>query len=96
MEAMKDTGGELNIKSQLREEGELMISVTDNGMGLPAGRTDEIFNAFFTTKSHGTGLGLAITRTILEAHGGRVWATANAGRGTTFYITLPLRASVSA
>jgi PAS domain S-box-containing protein len=96
MEAMKDTGGELNIKSQLREGGELLISVTDNGMGLPAGRTDEIFNAFFTTKSQGTGLGLAITRTILEAHGGRVWATANAGRGTTFYFTLPLRASVSA
>jgi signal transduction histidine kinase len=96
MEAMKDTGGELNIKSQLREEGELMISVTDNGMGLPAGRTDEIFNAFFTTKSQGTGLGLAITRSILESHGGRVWANANAGRGTTFYFTLPLRTSVSA
>lgn len=94
MEAMKDTGGELNIKSQLNEERTLLISITDNGIGLPAGRTDEIFNAFFTTKSQGTGLGLAITRSILESHGGRVWATANAGRGTTFYFTLPVRAAV--
>ncbi|HEY2467539.1 MAG TPA: ATP-binding protein [Terracidiphilus sp.] len=55
-----------------------------------------MFNAFFTTKPQGTGLGLAITRSILEAHGGRVWATANARRGTTFYFTLLVRTSVSA
>jgi PAS domain S-box-containing protein len=91
IEAMKDTAGDLSIRSQLSEDGELLISVTDNGIGLPAGRADEIFNAFFTTKSQGTGLGLAITRSILESHGGRVWATANIGGGTTFSFTLPIR-----
>jgi signal transduction histidine kinase len=91
IEAMKDTAGDLSIRSQLSEDGELLISVTDNGVGLPAGRADEIFNAFFTTKSQGTGLGLAITRSILESHGGRVWATANIGGGTTFSFTLPIR-----
>ena len=96
IEAMKDTGGELSIKSQLSEDGELLISVTDSGMGLPADRADEIFNAFFTTKPQGTGLGLAITRSILESHGGRVWATANSRQGTTFYFTLPIRTTVSA
>jgi signal transduction histidine kinase len=94
IEAMKDNGGELSIKSQLGEDGELLISVTDNGIGLPTERADEIFNAFFTTKSQGTGLGLAITRSILESHGGRVWATANSGRGTTFCFTLPIRTTV--
>jgi signal transduction histidine kinase len=96
IEAMKDTGGDLSIRSQLSEDGELLISVTDNGIGLPAGRADEIFNAFFTTKSQGTGLGLAITRSILESHGGRVWATANIGGGTVFYFTLPIRTTFSA
>jgi signal transduction histidine kinase len=88
IEAMKDTGGDLSIRSQRNEDGELLVSVTDNGVGLPAGRADEIFNAFFTTKSQGTGLGLAITRSIVESHGGRIWATANSERGTTFYFTL--------
>jgi PAS domain S-box-containing protein len=96
IEAMKDTGGDLSIRSQLSEDSKLLISVTDNGVGLPAGRADEIFNAFFTTKSQGTGLGLAITRSILESHGGRVWATAHIGGGTVFYFTLPIRTTVSA
>jgi signal transduction histidine kinase/ligand-binding sensor domain-containing protein len=91
IEAMKDDGGELSIRSQLSEDGELLSAVTDSGIGLPVERADEIFNAFFTTKPQGTGLGLAITRSILESHGGHVWATANAGRGTTFYFTLPVR-----
>jgi len=96
IEAMKDDGGELGITSQLSEDGELLISVADTGTGLPAERADEIFNAFFTTKPQGTGLGLAITRSILESLGGRVWATANSGRGTIFCFTLPIRTSVSA
>jgi signal transduction histidine kinase len=96
IEAMKDTGGNLSTRSQQSEDGELLISVADNGMGLPAGRADEIFNAFFTTKSQGTGLGLSITRSIVESHGGRIWATANSERGTTFYFTLPVRTTVSA
>ena len=96
IEAMKDTGGDLSIRSQQNEDGELLVSVTDNGVGLPAGRADEIFNAFFTTKSQGTGMGLAITRSIVESHGGRIWATANSARGTTFHFTLPIRTTVSA
>ena len=88
IEAMKDTGGDLSIRSQRNEDDELLVSVTDNGVGLPAGRADEIFKAFFTTKSQGTGMGLAITRSIVESHGGRIWATANSERGTTFYFTL--------
>jgi PAS domain S-box-containing protein len=95
IESMKDNGGELSIKSQL-QDGQLLISVTDTGMGLPTEDVDEIFNAFFTTKSQGTGLGLSITRSILQSHGGRVWATTNSGRGTTFHFTLPVRTAVSA
>jgi PAS domain S-box-containing protein len=89
IEAMREAGGELCVKSQLTDDGQLLISVTDAGVGLPVEKTDQIFNAFFTTKSHGTGLGLAITRSIVESHGGRVWASANPGRGSTFQFTLP-------
>jgi signal transduction histidine kinase len=96
IEAMSDHGGELSIKSRLSEDGQLLISVTDNGVGLPAEKADQIFNAFFTTKPQGTGLGLVITRSILESHGGRVWATANSGQGTTFHFTLPISTAVSA
>jgi len=94
IEAMRDTTGELTIKSQLAEGEQLVISVIDTGVGLPAGKADQIFNAFFTTKSQGTGLGLAITRSIVESHGGRVWVTANPGRGATFYFTLPTATEV--
>ena len=96
IESMRENGGELIIKSQLREDGKLQISVTDNGMGLPPEKADQIFTAFFTTKPHGTGLGLAITRSIVESHGGRVWAAANSERGTTFHFTLPIRTAVPA
>jgi PAS domain S-box-containing protein len=96
IEAMKDTGSNLSIRSQQSDDGELLISVTDDGVGLPDGGADEIFNAFFTTKSQGTGLGLSITRSIVESHGGRIWATANSERGTTFYFTMPIRTTVSA
>jgi signal transduction histidine kinase len=96
IEAMRDTTGELTIKSQVAEGGQLLTSVIDTGAGLPAGDAEQIFNAFFTTKSQGTGLGLAITRSIVESHGGRVWATANPGRGATFQFTLPSELVVAA
>ena len=96
IEAMRDSGGELSIKSQLDEDGQLRISISDTGVGLPTGKETEIFNAFFTTKSEGTGLGLAITRTIVESHGGRVWATNNTLRGTTFQFTLPSKRAAHA
>jgi PAS domain S-box-containing protein len=88
IEAMKDTGGDLTITSEMREPGELLISVSDQGVGLPMDTPGTIFDAFVTTKPQGTGMGLAITRSIVDAHGGRVWASANTGPGATFFFTL--------
>jgi len=96
IEAMLGTSGELTIKSKLADDGQLLISVTDTGVGLPTENADQVFNPFFTTKSQGTGLGLAITRSIVESHGGRIWATGNSGRGATFSFTLPGRVAVAA
>ena len=89
IEAMKDTGGELTIKSEPTGHEQLLISIKDTGVGLPTEQLDQIFSAFFTTKSQGTGMGLSISRTIIESHGGRLWASANAGKGATFRFTLP-------
>ena len=95
IEAMKATSGELTIKTQQDEHGRVLISVSDTGVGLPAENVAKIFDAFFTTKAQGTGMGLAISRSIIESHGGRIWATANAVKGTTFHCMLPneMRAS---
>jgi len=90
IEAMKDGGGELTITSQLGEAGYILISIGDTGVGLPAQNADQIFNAFFTTKPQGSGMGLAISRSIVESHGGHLWATNNSGRGATFHFTLPI------
>jgi PAS domain S-box-containing protein len=95
IEAMKDTGGELKIKTELGQEGSLLISVSDTGVGLPAENINEIFNAFFTTKPEGSGMGLAISRSIIESHGGRLWAIGNDGRGATFQLTLPAEVTAS-
>jgi signal transduction histidine kinase len=89
IEAMKDTGGVLTMKSQLGEDGQIQISIHDTGDGLPLGKADQIFDAFFTTKPHGSGMGLSISKSIVEAHGGRIWATVNEGRGATLHFTLP-------
>ena len=89
IEAMRDGAGELTIRSQRTENGYLLISVSDTGVGLPGEKVDLIFNAFYTTKPQGAGMGLAISRSIIEAHGGRLWATANAQRGATFHFTVP-------
>jgi len=91
IEAMKDTAGDLTIKSELGNDGQLLISVRDTGVGLPAEKADQIFNPFFTTKPQGSGMGLAICRSIVESHNGRLWASANNGRGATFQFTLPAR-----
>jgi PAS domain S-box-containing protein len=91
IEAVCDSSGQVNIRSQLAENDQVLISVIDSGVGLAAEAMDRIFEAFFTTKPQGTGLGLAITRSIVESHGGRIWAAANAERGTTFHFTLPSR-----
>jgi PAS domain S-box-containing protein len=96
MDAMKDGGGELAITSEPNEDGHLTISVSDTGVGLPGDAADRIFDAFYTTKPQGTGMGLAITRSIVESHGGRLWATNNNGRGATFHFTLSTTAEAHA
>jgi len=94
-DAMKDVEGtrELAIKSQPADNEELLVSVSDTGIGLPP-QADQIFKAFFTTKPHGTGMGLSISRSIVESHGGRLWAGSNAPRGASFYFTLPSKLQV--
>jgi signal transduction histidine kinase len=93
IDAMKEVEGtrELAIKSQKAENGQLLILVSDTGVGLPRRQEDQIFNAFFTTKPHGTGMGLRISRSIVESHGGHLWAADNSRCGASFYITLPTR-----
>ena len=96
IDAMKSVDGvrELAIKSQRAKNCQLLASVSDTGVGLPAQEADQIFDAFFTTKPHGTGMGLRISRSIVESHGGRLWATANLGRGATFHLSLPVQVEV--
>jgi len=94
IEAMKDTGGELTVTSKSNEDGQLIVSISDSGIGLPQD-PDRIFEAFFTTKSQGTGMGLSISRTIVESHSGRLWASANMGRGATFHFSLPSQAKTA-
>ena len=90
IEAMKETGGSLSVESKLDQEGLLQISVSDTGPGLPAEKEEKIFEPFFTTKPQGSGMGLAICRSIVESHGGRLWAAANGDRGACFNFTLPV------
>ncbi len=94
IEAMKDSGGELTVKSQM-QDGQLQFSVSDTGVGLPMEKMDQIFSAFFTTKPQGSGMGLAISRSIVESHGGQLWASANSGGGATFHFTLPTHVTES-
>jgi len=90
IDAMKDMtgGGELTIRSEAGD-GQLLISVSDTGVGLPPEQADQIFRAFFTTKDDGTGMGLPISRSIIESHGGRLWVAGASGCGATFQFTLP-------
>jgi len=94
IDAMKDVDGtrELSIKSQRAENEQLLVSVSDTGVGLPPQQADQIFNAFFTTKPHGTGMGLRISRSIVESHGGRLWAADTCPHGASFCFTLPTNA----
>jgi len=91
IEAMKSVDGtrELSIKSQRADNEQLRVSVSDTGVGLPPQQADQIFDAFYTTKPHGTGMGLSISRSIIESHGGRLWAAGRPGRGSTFQFTVP-------
>jgi PAS domain S-box-containing protein len=94
MEAMKDVDAtrELIINSQPAKNEQVVVSVSDTGVGLPPQQAEQIFNAFFTTKPNGTGMGLRISRSIIESHGGRLWAANNSARGARFCFTLPTKA----
>ena len=91
IDAMRDVDGtrELTIHSEPGENEQLVVSVSDTGIGLPPQKAKQIFDAFFTTKSHGTGMGLRISRSIVESHGGRLWAADNPPRGASFHLALP-------
>src|SRR6267142_2803446 len=93
IDAMKDVDEtrELAIKSQQAENEQVLVTVSDTGVGLHAQQADQIFKAFFTTKSHGTGMGLSISRSIVESHGGRLWAADNSPRGASFHFALPTK-----
>jgi signal transduction histidine kinase len=90
MLSVTDRPRELMIRSRLDEAQQVLVSVTDCGVGISAENADRLFNAFFTTKSSGMGMGLSICRSIMEAHGGRLWTTANLPYGATFQFTLPV------
>jgi signal transduction histidine kinase len=95
IEAMQDAGGELTVASKRTEDGQLLVSVSDTGIGLSIDEAERIFEAFFTTKPRGTGMGLSISRRIIASHGGRLWESPNTGRGATFQFTLPVEATAS-
>jgi C4-dicarboxylate-specific signal transduction histidine kinase len=94
IEAMNDIDGprDLAVTSLRAGNEKLLVSVTDTGVGLPPQHLDQIFDAFFTTKHEGTGMGLRISRSIVESHGGLLWATNNPPRGASFHLTLPTTA----
>jgi PAS domain S-box-containing protein len=96
IDAMKDVdrARKLAIQSQRADAEQLQVSVSDTGIGLPLEQADQIFNAFVTTKPHGTGMGLRISRSIVESHGGRLWAAANSPHGASFYFTLSANTQV--
>ena len=95
VEAMRDmtAPGILTIVSRRSEDGQIAVSILDTGVGVSPEKIDQIFSAFVTSKSQGTGMGLTISRSIIESHGGRLWATPNTGPGATFQFVLPIETS---
>src|SRR6202022_1664624 len=90
MQSVTDRPRELVIQSHQDETEQVLVSVSDCGVGISAENAERLFNAFFTTKSSGMGMGLSICRSIMEGHGSRLWATANVPHGATFQFTLPV------
>jgi PAS domain S-box-containing protein len=95
MQSVTDRPRELMIRSGQDETQHVFVSVTDCGVGISAENADRLFNAFFTTKSSGMGMGLSICRSIMEGHGGRLWATANVPHGATFQFTIPVNSDIT-
>jgi len=92
IEAMSETSEgprELLISAETTESGDALVAVRDSGPGLAPATVENLFKAFHTTKPNGLGLGLSICRSIIEAHGGRLWVSANSPRGAVFQFTLP-------
>lgn len=87
IEAMGEAGGELTVRTRL-EGDQVCVSVSDTGVGIPADKLEQVFNAFVTSKATGTGMGLAISRTLVESHGGKLWAESGQSGGATFHFTL--------
>jgi signal transduction histidine kinase len=88
MDSVADRQRELKILSQ-RDADQVLVAVQDSGVGIDPEQVERLFNAFFTTKPNGMGMGLSICRSIIEAHGGKLWASHNVGAGATFQFTLP-------
>ena len=89
MSGISEAPRELSISSATDDSHGVLVAVRDSGPGLDPGSPDRLFHAFYTTKPQGMGMGLAISRSIVEAHGGRLWATANVPHGAVFQFTLP-------
>ena len=93
MEAMPDTGfglREIVVHASREKSGTVKISVKDGGAGIDEKQRDILFDAFYTSKPEGMGIGLSISRSIIEDHGGRLWATRNPDKGSTFFFTVPI------
>jgi signal transduction histidine kinase len=90
MDTVTDRPREMVIRSCEHESDQLLVAVQDSGIGLDRQNLEKIFNTFYTTKSQGMGMGLAISRSLIEAHSGRLWATTNAPHGAVFQFTLPI------
>jgi signal transduction histidine kinase len=93
MSSVKKGARELSISTEKNQTGNVLVAVRDSGPGIDSEHIEQVFEAFYTTKSSGVGMGLSICRSIIEAHGGRLWAEANAPRGAVFQFTLPSKVS---
>jgi signal transduction histidine kinase len=90
MSALTDRPRLVRIRTHEAEAKSILIAVEDSGIGLDPEQAARLFDAFYTTKAAGLGMGLSISRSIVEAHGGKLWATPNDGPGATFQFTLPI------
>jgi len=94
MSAVTDRPRHLTIASRVLADGQVAVSVTDSGVGVDPTVFEKLFEPFFTTKAHGMGMGLSVSRSIVQRHGGQLWASTNTGHGTTFHVALPVTVAV--